>query len=229
MADPSLSKFLNFYNSYSNQAMPKEIYDVFGGDSLLEAIKKFDPSANFSMEKMAGEGNENFGYKLNFDLNKMPIPSGFKDWGDGISARPSDWNDGMINPNMYKNDPNYGKITHVSNTKKQKDPTWTKYAPLAVGIGGPLAAGWLAGMGIGAPGLTGAVTGSGMGGASAPKWVAQLAKGIPQQLAKSGGKFNPLGMAAGIGMGMIPGMKNINSMLQMYQMSQMMKKYKGGS
>jgi hypothetical protein len=36
-------------------------------------------------------------------------------------------------------------------------------------------------------------------------------------------------MAAGIGMGMIPGMKNINSMLQMYQMSQMMKKYKGGS
>lgn len=218
---PDLGTFLNYYNSgYGSQTMSEEMFNHWGGNDLLEAIRKYDPNAQWTQGQMGGENGGN-GYRLDFDLNKMPTPAGFKDWGEGINARSSSFGD-MINKNMVKNDPHYGSITHVKNIKKPSDKWWTYAAPLAVGIGGPMLGGYLASLGIGGAGLTSAATGSGLTG-SAPKWLANTLKGLPKSvgsMAKNG--FNPMQLA-GLAGGMIPGMQNVGQMLQYYKMASMAK------
>ena len=191
-----LGAFLRYTRSGYADNLTQEMYDYFGGDKILEGIKKYDPSAKWEWQKGGDDNSQGGGYKLNYNHTLMPKINGqhFSEMSDTNMGK-------MKDPASFSYDKNYGNVTSANNFQKPKDKMWTKYAPLVVGAGGPMMGAYLASMGIGgAAGLTGAVTGSGMGGAGASKFASgvgkTLARGMPgfgRQL--SNGTFNPLGLA----------------------------------
>lgn len=209
---PSLQAYLRYLHSgYMNQdSMDQEMYDYFGGDNILEGIKGFDPDA--AWEVVTDEETGKKKYRLKYAQEKLP---GTK-FGHHMYAKDTMIGD-MADPKLQYNDENYGAITHGKNIKKGADKWWTYAAPLAVGIGAPLAAGALAGAGIGGTaGLTSSVTGSGMGAAAAGKagsTMANLARSFPQQVGSlAEGKFNPTSLAVA-GLGLVPGMSEVSKTL----------------
>ncbi len=182
-----LEGFLRVVTS-GNNVIPQEILDVFGGDAILDNLRKYDPDARLVETRIteggeAGGGGENdptgkVGYRLEFDWSKLPASKAGKDW----SINPSDLHEHVKDQGAVYDDPVYGKVTNSSNFYKDADPLWTKLAPLAVGTLAPMAGAALAGAGIGgAAGLTAAATGSGLGGAATiPKWAVPFIAKAPQ-------------------------------------------------
>lgn len=171
-----------------HNVMTQEVLDAFGGASILEALRKFDPDAKLVEDRItqggeSGWGGENApdgvkGYRLDFDWAKLPKSQAGSDW----SINPADLHANVKDPSLVYDDPVYGKVTNSSNFHKDADPLWTKLAPIAVSMIAPLAGAGLAGMGIGGTaGMTAAATGSGLGAAasSIPSWAVQLIKNSP--------------------------------------------------
>jgi hypothetical protein len=172
-----LEAFLHAVTSGHN-VLTQEMYDHFGGDAILDALRKYDPDARFTETQMPGEGN-GIGYRLDFDASKLPASKGGM---AGYDLNPSNLHDNVKNPGAVYDDPVYGSVTNSANFYKDADPLWTKLAPIAVGMLAPMAGAALAGAGIGGTaGLTAAATGSGLGGAATiPSWAAQLIAKSPQ-------------------------------------------------
>lgn len=172
-----------------NNVMTQEVLDAFGGESILEQLRKFDPDARLVESRItqggeAGWGGENApdgvkGYRLEFDWSKLPKSQAGSDW----SINPADHRGGnLIDKGAVYDDPVYGKVTNSSNLRPDQEALWTKLAPIAVSMLAPMAGGALAGMGIGGTaGLTAAATGSGLGSAasSIPSWAVQIIKNSP--------------------------------------------------
>ncbi len=171
-----LETFLHAVTSGHN-VLTQEMYDHFGGDAILDALRKYDPDARFTETRMGGD-DDRIGYRLDFDWSKLPETKAGKGW----SLNPSNLHDHVKNPNAVYDDPVYGKVTNSANFYKDADATWTKLAPIAVGMLAPMAGAALAGAGIGGTaGLTAGVTGSGLGGAGTiPAWAAKLIAKAPQ-------------------------------------------------
>lgn len=210
---PNLSGFLRYYRSgYGNGNTTQEMYDYFGGDDILKALKKFDPNASWGVED---DGNGNKSYNLQYDQSKLPTNK----FGQFLDMKPlyNDHND-LYNPTYKYNDQNWGDITATKNVKKAKDPMWTKLAPLVPGIVAPWAAGMLAGAGVGAGAAgTAAATGSGLTG-TAPSWITAGVRSLPTtvgNIASGNWQGAALG-AASAAAGAIPGMGTLNSALKAY-------------
>ncbi len=171
-----LETFLHAVTSGHN-VLSQEMYDHFGGAAILEALRKYDPDARFTETQMPGEAGGT-GYRLDFDWSKLPETKAGKDW----SINPSNLHDHVKNPNAVYDDPVYGSVTNSANFYKDADATWTKLAPIAVGMLAPMAGAALAGAGIGGTaGLTAGVTASVLGGAGTiPAWAAKLIAKAPQ-------------------------------------------------
>lgn len=182
-----LEGFLRAITS-GNNVMTQEVLDAFGGESIIEQLRKFDPDARLVESRItsggeAGWGGENApdgvkGYRLEFDWSKLPRSKAGSDW----SINPADHRGGhLINPSAVYDDPVYGKVTNSGNLRPDKEALWTKLAPIAVSMLAPMAGGALAGMGIGgSAGLTAAATGSGLTGVGTlPKWMVQLISKAP--------------------------------------------------
>lgn len=202
--NPLLRDYLLQRQSGHN-VLSDEMYNYFGGDNILAALRAYDPNASVEQVGMGDEAG-NMGRRFNFDVRSLPsvtLPNGQTVAGnDSLLQLKPMYDDRSLyhNPDMFYDDPVYGRITPGKNQKEQAK-TWMDYAgPLAVGLVAPWAAGALAGAGIGgAAGLTGAVTGSGVaaGAGAAPWWASTLGKA--PQIARStfgGGGFNPAGLAS---------------------------------
>jgi hypothetical protein len=199
-----LSDFLRLISS-GNTTLSPELYQAFGGDSILAELQKFDPNAKFSDVQGQATGGEQGGgpmeKRLDFDVSKLPKTKAGEFWEIGNSAaRP------LVNPNAVVNDDVYGSVTNSANYQKQNDPAWVKLAPLAVTLLAPYAGGALAAAGIGAAGGTAAVTGAAAGlnavniatgaGATVGGTTANALRQLPNMARGYGqtGKLNPLGM-----------------------------------
>ena len=152
-----LETFLAAYRSGHNVLTP-EMYAYYGGDNLLNEIRKFDPNATFS-DVQAGPDSPERGMRLDFDINKLPAVNGIAP--DKLML--SNAHDRVKDPSKVYNDPNYGSVTDGRNFYKDQDAEWTKYAPLVVSLLAPMAGGALAAAGIGAAGGTAGVTGAAAG------------------------------------------------------------------
>jgi len=219
---PKLHNFLALYNSGMMNNLDEDMYKSFGGDDILKNLKEFDPDARWEYTA-AGMGNEGSGgpsdkgsYRLQFDVSKLPKPK----FGDMYEARNTDLVENMKDPSYKYDDEYYGSITHAKNVTKPKDPFWTKIAPLVVGMGAPMGAGYLAGMGIGGAGLTSGLTGSGLGnaaGGALGKAIASGVKGLPSMAGGiSQGNFNPTSLAK-TGLSFVPGMQSVSQWLPVLQ------------
>ena len=171
-----LETFIHQLTSGHNVLSP-EMYAHFGGDDILAELQKYDPNAKFSDVQYGGQDSTEMGKRLDVDLTKLPTTKA----GAVYEINPRNLTDKVRSEGAVYDDPVYGKVTASTNSIKASDPLWTKLAPLLVSMGGPAMAGALAGMGIGAAGLTGAVTGSGLSGAATkiPGWLAGQMTKLP--------------------------------------------------
>lgn len=197
-----LEAFLRYINSGMQDLTP-EMYDSFGGEAILDAVRQYDPDAHFVDTKITSGGEAGGdgidGKRLVYDVTKMPKS---KFGNASLDLRSSDHFPKMRNPSAHGVDDLYGDVTNSANLVKPADPTWTKIAPLAVSLAAPMAGAALAGAGIGGAGITAAATGSGLGGAaSIPSWAAQLVTKAPQyaQMLANGGKFDPMAFLMALG------------------------------
>ena len=208
---PDLSGFLRYYRSgYGNGNTNQEMYDYFGGDDILKALQKFDPSARWNMTQ-DDSGNKN--YDLSYDISKLPSNK----FGQFLDMKPmyNDHND-LYMPDLHYQDQNWGNITHTKNVKKPTDPTWTKLAPLVPGLVAPWAAGMLAANGIGAAGMASSVTGSGVAAGKVPGFIANLTRGLLGIGANvSSGNFGNLGQQAAGMVGGALGMPNLGTAINL--------------
>jgi len=212
---PKLQNFLNYYTEGhmgDGGGMNQEMYDYYQGDEMLKMLQQFDPSASWEYnDNMTGGGEGGpsgvGGYKLNYNHALLPKSK----FGDEFIKPVKDKTEVYDDKYVY-DDENYGKITLSKNVKKPKDPMWTKLAPLAVGMGGPMIGAALAGAGIGgAAGLTSSVTGSGMGAAAGGmlgKGIGGAVKALPGFARNvSSGNWAGAGMSAlGAGAGVMGGL-----------------------
>lgn len=181
-----LEGFLRAITSGHN-VMTQEVLDSFGGESILDALRKYDPDARL-VETQITQGGEAGGdgvqgYRLEFDWSKLPASKAGSDW----SINPSNLHDKVKNAGAVYDDPFYGEVTNSANFYEDADKLWTKLAPIAVSMIAPMAGGALAGMGIGGTaGLTAAATGSGLGAATSaiPQWALNIIKQSPSLAAK---------------------------------------------
>lgn len=171
-----LETFLHAVTSGHN-VLSQEMFDYYGGEAMLDALRKYDPEAKFTETQLPGEAGGT-GYRLEFDWSKLPKSKAGADW----SINPSNLHEHVKNPGAVYDDEVYGSVTNSKNFYKDPDATWTKIAPLAVSALAPMAGAALAGAGIGgAAGLTAAATGSGLGGAATiPNWAVQILAKAPQ-------------------------------------------------
>ena len=191
-----LETFLAAYRSGHNVLTP-EMYEYYGGDNLLNEIRKFDPNATFSdIATSGGEGGDGpMGKRLDFDINKLPSVNGI---APHLLFK-SNHADRIKDPSKVYDDPNYGSVTDGRNFYKDQDAEWTKYAPLVVSLLAPMAGGALAAAGIGAAGGTAGVTGAAAGlgagniaSGGAETWLTQLARKTPNIARQIGD--NPKGL-----------------------------------
>ena len=173
--------------------MTPEMYQLYGGDEILQQVQKFDPNARWTATEMGGgEGATSTpGMRLDFDPRLIPALQTPASAPQNLTWRPVYDNESLRVQEMQYNDPLYGAMTPLQNKYKAQDPWWTYAAPIAISAFAPMAAGALAagGIGAGAAGAgytTAAVTGSGLAAnaaqqfAASPWWAKALAtKGIP--------------------------------------------------
>lgn len=187
--DPSipapLEMFLRQYYSGHSQ-LPQEIYDLYGGDNIIQQLQQYDPNASWTYGDMGGgEGAmQRMGYSLNFDPRTLPAPAGPLGWSRPTNAE----GQGLTHGDMKYYDPIYGWVTDPRNVARQSNTLETLAPYIAAGItmGGPAIGGALAGAGIGAGG-TAAVTGgaAGLNAANiatggAPSWWSNLLGKAPR-------------------------------------------------
>lgn len=162
----------SYYSGYTT--LPDEMYDLYGGDQILDAIRKYDPNAHWeTTSQYSGEGGEGpLGRKLVFDERLMPAPAGNLGW-----ARPTSILDDKLHAaGMKYYDPVYGWVTdprNIAHPQDKIDKWGPPIAAAAISMLAPWAAPALAGaMGVApaAAGFTSAVTGgaAGLGAASIP-------------------------------------------------------------
>lgn len=207
-----LETFLHLVTSGHNVLTP-EMYQHFGGDAILKELQKYDPNARFTETLMGSEGSDT-GMRLDFDATLLPKSErGMA----GFDLNPSNLHENLRTNRPAGDDDVYGSVRNSSEFAPDQEALWTKLAPLVVSMGAPLAAGALAGAGIGAAGMTAGVTGSGLGGASSiPSWAAKLigqAPSLAKQQANGGLSLMSIlptlagygGQAAGINPNVIKG------------------------
>lgn len=180
---PSLQEFLRYYQS-GQSALTPEMYQHFGGDALLQAVRGYDPNATW-VDDMVGGGGEGGGAgtaarRLNFDITRMPQS------GSGIDLlnmrNVLDGTD-LRNPNYVYNDPIYGRITHGANINHKVEglERAMPYLAALISMGAPIGAAALAagGVGLAGAGATSMVTGgaAGLGAANIPGAAAAAAGG----------------------------------------------------
>ena len=190
-----LETFLAMYRSGQNVLTP-EMYEYFGGDAMLEQLRKYDPNATFTdTATYGGEGGDGpMGKRLDFEISKLPSVHGIAPYQLSLSNA----HERVKDPSKVYDDPNYGSVTDARNFYKDPDAKWTKFAPLVVSLLAPMAGGALAAAGIGAggtAGITGAAAGLGAGNIAsggAETWLTQLARKVPN-LARQVGD-NPNGL-----------------------------------
>lgn len=186
-----LEMFLRQYYS-GHTVLPQEIYDLYGGDQILEAIRKYDPNARWQQtSQYSGEGGEGpNGYQLVFDERTLPAPAGPLGWSRPTNAE----GQGLLRGDMKYYDPIYGWVTDPRNIE-HKQNAFDKYgmpiAAAAISMLAPYAAPALFGaMGVpaAAAGFTSAVTGGAAGlaagsipgaaAAGAPWWAKPAASSV---------------------------------------------------
>lgn len=191
-----LESFLRLVTS-GNNVLDDELYQSFGGESILDALRQYDPDAHFTDTMISEAGNEagtpsgKMGKRLDFDWSKLPKSKA----GSDFSINPSGLHDQVLDSSKVYDDPVYGKVTNSGNFAPDKTTALEIIGPLLVSLGAPMVGGALAGAGIGgAAGLTAGVTGSGLGGAAsvspltagAIKTLPSVARSIDQN-----GGFDP--------------------------------------
>ncbi len=244
---PILQSFLRQQGSGHN-VLTQEMYDYFGGDKILEALKKYDPNASVMDTDLGGGegGSQGKGKQFQFDLDKLPKnaygnPGAFgvtETYKPGTPANTGS----LYNPNEKKYDENYGWITPSKNAMKSPDPTWTKIAPLFVGglaaLGPAAAAAGLPAVAGGTSAVTGAAAGLAAGnipGGAATSFLGSLAQRGGASIPRTGmdlanGRLNPtslVGPAIGLGLGAM-GLGNVTPWIsraqQAYQIYNMTRK-----
>jgi hypothetical protein len=207
---PKLDRFLAQYKGTPGRAEGQ--FDP----ELLDQIKAYDPDAHFQDDWSENGGSTR---TLIFDHSKLPEFKG--DMTNAASLSLYGKHRLKNKKKIFKDDV-YGDWTTHDNIIKDKDKEWTKWAPLVVGVGAPMAAGAFlgaTGIGLGAAG-TSAVTGGAAGLSAAniasgvgsgaltagQRATQQFGRGLPNiARSVSEGNFNPtslLGPALGAaGMG----------------------------
>lgn len=164
--DPNIpAPLANFLMQYESgyPVLPQEIYDLYGGDAILEAMRRFDPNAQWSRQDLYGGegGGAGQGYRLDYDRSKLPAGAG-PGWMSPVNMNP----DRLRNGEMKYYDPNYGWVTDPRNVyhKSEGIEKWAPAIAALISMGGPALGAAAAGAGIGAGvGGTSAVTGSAAG------------------------------------------------------------------
>ena len=116
-----------------------------GATEFLNSLKQYSPNAQWQNNTNLESGSEMWGLSSfdpqNPDKGNLgeQLPTS-KYGGYGMFTTGTNTNN-MINPNMWDDDPVYGRITPHTNIKDQKKEWWDYAAPLAVGGIAGLAAG----------------------------------------------------------------------------------------
>lgn len=159
-----LETFLHAYRS-GNTVFSPEMYAHFGGEDLLNTLRKYDPNATWTEQDLGGGegGSQGKGYRLDFDITKMPgskLPNGRTHELFGLAPAQGR----MLNDKYQWGDDLYGQVTDSRNLRKDAPAWWELVAPLAVSVLAPAAGAALMGSGIGlGVGGTSAVTGAAAG------------------------------------------------------------------
>jgi hypothetical protein len=199
--DPTIPAPLAGWNRADQSGMnrlPDWAYTNYGGDAILEAIRKYDPNAQWSSGSMyggeAGDSAEQ-GRRLDYDPRLLPAAVGNLGW-----MRPTSiLDDQLRNAGMKYYDPMYGWVTDPRNGPKNHTSWWEYAAPLAISLLAPYAAPAIAGaMGVpaAAAGFTSGVTAgaAGLGAGSTPGSIfAAGGPGIPSapEIGPGAGSWNP--------------------------------------
>lgn len=213
-----LEMFLRAITS-GNTTFTKEMYDHFGGDDVLEQLRKYDPDAKWT-DIVGNDEGQVTGKRLDFDVSKLPQS---KKGTAGLDLRAANFGDPLKGSTSYEDDV-YGDVRNSAEFRKPKDPLWTMLAPIAVSTLAPMAGAALAGAGIGlGAGGTSALTGGLVGAApfapgagTAAAWTKLLPK-LPQfgrQL--SSGKVDWMSLlgAAGGAAG-VPGASQLSMLMRL--------------
>lgn len=206
-----LENFLRAYTS-GMTALTPEMYDHFGGDDILEQIRKFDPNAKWKDDVLTSGGEAGSGgiaaKRLDFDISKLP---GSQRGSAGLyDLAPSNLHANLKNPNLAAyDDPVYGSVRNSREFAPDKMTLLEIIGPLLVSLAAPMAGSALAGMGIGAAGGTAGVTGglAGLGAGNiasggVPTWLTKLAYKAPGIARGQANGFNPGALiSTGIGLG----------------------------
>lgn len=185
-----LAMWLRSYMMGGQSTIPQELYDLYGGDAILEAIRKYDPNAAWSTQDMyGGEGGTSAqqGHRLDFDSRTLPQAAGPLGW----MYPTNESGERLFNPEMKYYDPIYGWVTDPRNVNHGNNEglhKWAPYIAAAISMGGPALGAALASAGIGAGvGGTAAVTGGAAGlnaaniaGGGTPTWWSNLLGKAPR-------------------------------------------------
>ncbi len=172
--------------------MTDEMYNHFGGDSILAELQKFDPNARITdTSTYSGEGGEGpMGKRLDYDVSKLPASKSGIDilnMRTTSGAKEKDGHTFLRDPKAVFDDENYGEITHASNIGKHQD-FLDKYGPVI----GPLLISIVAPMA--APALFGAMSGGALG---AGALGAGFTSGVTSGAAGLGAGSTPGALGAG--------------------------------
>lgn len=207
--DPTVAAPLSGWNRSFNSgfnALTDEYYNHYGGDQILEAIRKYDPNAHYEDSYMGGgegdTGTAGTGRRLVYDERLMPMSAGPLGW-----MRPTSiLDDKLHSAGMKYYDPLYGWVTDPRNTAHPQDAVdkWMPAAAAAfISLVAPYAAPALFGaMGVpaAAAGFTSAVTGgiAGLGAGSIPGSFAAAGGPLAStQLTPSAGRQVASGLRTG--------------------------------
>jgi hypothetical protein len=216
-----LEMFLRAATSGHGTITP-ELWQHFGGDQIVEQLKKYDPNVSVIEEDIGGgeAGSSGKGFRINVDMTKLPRS---KKGTPGLDLRASNFlpDERVLPGSEAYHDEVYGDVRNSKEFSKAKPSWWEIAAPIAVSMVAPMAGAALAAGGIGgAAGMTAAATGSGLTGINSmnlPQWLIQAMAKAPQTAGQiSKGNFDPLGMllsAGGSALGVDPNLMRGGSTL----------------
>lgn len=229
-ATPTLQDLLRLSN-YHGGVFDDEQYKA-RGQAMLDAVRKYDPTASWVDHQSGGEGGSNHdGFQLQYDYSKLPKNAYGNPGTFGVMPYLNKDYGNLFNPADIKDDINYGKIVNSKNLIKGGDPAWTKYAPLLVAAlataGTALgAAPAMAGVAGGTAGVTGGAAGLAAGNIAGTAAtgafggaISSGVKALPNTaMSLMNHQFNPLGLAS-TAAGFIPGMENMGQYIKYAQMA----------
>lgn len=235
---PSLADMLKLQNYHGG--VWDDVQYKARGKALLDAVRKYDPNAAWVDHHSGGEGGDlHDGFQLQYDPNKLPKNAygnvgtfGITPWADPSSKDFKNYGN-LYDPKDVKNDSNYGWSIDSRNNVHEKDPGWTKVAPVVIGglagVGALAgAAPAMAGVAGGTAGVTGEAAGLAAGNIASSAATGSLAglvsngvKSLPSTvMGIQSGNFNPaLSLAGGIASSFIPGMGDLGQYIKYAQLA----------